>query len=507
MYKILLVDDEPLERAAMRLILTKNMPEIKICGEAENGFEALDIAEKTNPDIILIDINMPGMDGLETIQKMQERQYSSKFIILTSYSSFDYARQALRLGVEDFLLKPANAATVEDTIQKVFRTMSQETFILDTQKRMKEKISEMQPVVQSDIFRAICDKEKDVSEMFRILDLSPREAFIAIIEPQSDEKILYDRICRILDSKTINYISRLHSPIIDFLFFNQSDPPGIDLKECIKSLTDISPSLSIGCSKKAKKIEDISRAYQEAVTALQECKKYKPGLIFYEDMETRKKERLPIDRYVDLFCKQILLKDSDELKSLSELFFSDLSSKEVISILGKQTYVYQILFQISKRISQKTGYYRLWEEIFTEKNQFMENRDTASLKLHFLLIIDHMIEILKDNKMSRQDQIVKKTMTYIENLYDKTITLEDLSESLLLSPSHVSKVIKKTTGMNFSEILNNFRINKAMELLRKESLSIKEVTYRVGYNSQHYFSRIFKKETGFSPSDFRNSNF
>jgi two-component system, response regulator YesN len=507
MYKLLIVDDEPLEREAMRLILTKHISRITICGEAENGFEALCMSDELEPDIVLVDINMPGMDGLATIEKMQQRGFHCRYIILTSYSSFDYARKALRLGVEDFLLKPADLETVRDTILKVIDSIETESKQIMTQEKMKDKINEMQPVVQSDIFRAICDKQKDVRNMFELLEFLPVEAFVTVIDSGSNGDILYSRICRILNSNGIHFISRLHSSIIDLLIFNQSEHEFLRQRECIELLSDSSGSFYLGCGRSVNNIDLFYQSYQEANSALQMARRDNKRILYYSESENFEKDRFPVDRYVDLFYSQIQIADRDEIFSLIELFFSDLSGRDEIDLLGRQTYVYQALIQIAQKISEKTGIYRLWEDILTDKLQLLEFRDTASLKLHFLSILEQFLDNIKDRKESRQDQIVKRVMIYVKDQYENTISLEDLAEFLNLSPSHISKVIKKTTGQNFPEILNNFRINKAMQLLREEMLSIKEITYQVGYNSQHYFSRIFKRETGFSPSDFRNRDY
>ncbi|MBF9017295.1 MULTISPECIES: response regulator [unclassified Oceanispirochaeta] len=507
MYNLLIVDDEPLEREAMRLILTKNIPGIAICGEAENGFDAISLVAELKPDIVLLDINMPGMDGLATIEKMQQMGLQTRFIILTSYSSFDYARKALRLGVEDFLVKPADLDTVRNTIITVIDSIETESIQIMTQEKMKDKINEMQPVVQSDIFRAICEKQKDVRNMFELLEFHPKEAFVAVIDSGSNGDILYSRICRILNSNGIHFISRIHSSMIDLLIFSQSEHESLKQIGCIELLADSSGSFYLGCGSSVDNVDLFYQSYQEAVSALQEGRRDNKRIFFFTEIKNHKKDRFPVDRYVDLFCSQIQMGDRDEIISLSELFFSDLSGRDEIDLMGRQTYVYQALIQISRKISEKTGFYRLWEEILTDKLQLLENRDTASLKLHFLSILEQFLDKIKDRKESRQDLIVKRVMIYVEDQYENTISLEDLAESLNLSPSHISKVIKKTTGQNLPEILNKFRINKAMQLLREELFSIKEITYRVGYNSQHYFSRIFKRETGFSPSDFRNRDY
>ncbi|WP_066070261.1 response regulator transcription factor [Neobacillus soli] len=166
MINILIVDDERVERMALKQIIEQGMGNIKIVGEAENGLRAIRLAEELKPDLILMDIQMPGMDGLAAIKEINRKNSAIQYIIVSAYETFEYARQALRLGVKDYLLKPSRIDTIIETVQSVTKRIQREKDESNSRKQEKIKIQKLQQEFHEGSRRAL-ETEKNILEQLR----------------------------------------------------------------------------------------------------------------------------------------------------------------------------------------------------------------------------------------------------------------------------------------------------------------------------------------------------
>lgn len=505
MYRLMIIEDEPLERKAMRMLVQRHLPLLEVTGEAENGFDALDKIESLRPDIVFVDINMPGMDGLATIRAIRERGLPCRFVILTSYSSFDYARQAIRLGVEDFLVKPADLDTVKKTVQTVIAHIEDERNRVRDTEELKDRVLEMSPVLEKDLVRRIMEKGKDPSELMKLLNLTYHRAAVLLAECPEDSRVFEERVRKYLSSGDCRILSDCQGRRLTILIF--SIESGFDFKSVLEKLNreiNHSASILIACGTVCDSSAELHSSYLTAAKLIESARASSRALSFPEDLEGNDPGDFPIKRYAELFHSLLLRNEREELSHTVELFFSDLAAPEGSRRLSCRTYVYQAAIMISQKISESSGIYSFWDEIQKEKTLILRETELSALKLYFINYLDKISAILSSDRISRQDVIIRETLLYLKMNFRKAVSLEDLADHLKLSSSYLSKVIRKNTNRGFPDILNNYRIDEAMALLQENRLSIKEITYRVGYNSQHYFSRIFKKQTGFSPSDFRN---
>lgn len=414
-FKVLIVDDEPIEREAIRLIIQNGFDDIDIIGEAQNGFEALDVFRRESPDIVILDINMPGMDGLETIQQINMMGKTSHFIIVTSYSRFEYAQRAIRLGVEDFLIKPTTIVSISSTLQAVKEKIKQAEVDSIATKKLERRIEAVEPIIEHDILKMLIEKghHRSFQEMFRLMELNPGKAFVALINVDDNEEDIRVRIQQKLkETGLLVFAGAYDNEKALFLIMSEGERP-IQREETIKFIGMIIEAF---------------------------------GAASYR------------------ICAGPVV---DDLEQLDDSF-----------------HFAERCFQVSVETGKK---------ICTEEDLV---RETERLSFNSMVLISNSREL-------KMNDLIREALNYICRNFTRSIDLQDLSSHLQASPSHISKTIRKHLGKTFSELLTELRVEEAQKLLKESSLSVKEITFEVGYNSQHYFSRIFKRYCHISPSEYR----
>lgn len=509
MYKLMIVEDEPLEREAVALLVKKHFPLLAKIQMAENGFEALESVENFNPDIILMDINMPGMDGLETIRRMREKKVPAKFIIITSYNQFEYAQQAIRLGVEDFLIKPADIPTIRRTLEKVIEKIDTESSSEDTKRQLEEQLTDLQPILEGDLVQLIASgvDKNGLAARFSSLDLYPENPFVIITKSEGDSPIILNRLQAMLNAIEINFLADLvHGLIVIILLKIPEKWNHREMTEKISKYMEnnLSCPCTIGVGRPVSSAEELNISYMEAQNALKDALQNENRIFFHKEKK-HSVSRISINSYADLLLEKILEQDGN-FRNLTDHLFSEIFFSGEDITQNKEQILFQILILIRQKLSDRLPYLSL-EETFFSLEDFIHSQENRNLQKNiFEKYLNEMEEIVSRTGESRQNIIVQKAIDYIRENYHQNIGMEDLAEYLNLSTFHISKVIKKSTGRSFPEILNRYRMNEAIRLIEEGQLSIKEISYKVGCNSQHYFSRIFKKYTGNTPTEFRNQH-
>ncbi len=386
MYNILIVDDEPIVKIALRSILPWEEYGFFICGTAGNGLEALSLIEKQHPDVIITDLKMPGMDGLELIRTLKEKNYPGEILVLSNYEDFDSVRSALLLGAADYLLKiKIQADTLLACLNK-------------TTEKLQKKAGEKSPV-----------PEETISENRNRLLLS----FF-----QGD------------------------SSLASFIQENRETKLGFMEKSCAICYVTFEKFLSNDAfSISANLLRDmILDAVQGAL---------QPYILVLNDYSA-----LVVFSQRELTVSQIkveqLVKKLYNRFTMYQSFAPDMPYQENLKNYEEARKIYQ-------SFHQNEGHY---------KND------------------------------------VAKTIAYIEENYMHRLTLASISANVNLSSSYLCRVFKSEVGISITNYLNNLRIRKAATLIKEQALSLKEISAMVGIDDQLYFSRLFKKCMGISPSEY-----
>ncbi len=508
MVSLLIVDDEPIERAAIKLMVVNNLSDIEIVGEAGNGIEALNIARLKKPDIIIIDINMPGMNGLECIEQIAKEQINTKFIVVTSYSTFAFAQQAIRLGVYDFLVKPAEIDVIRATFTKVTNDIYLERMNSSMNKQLEDRVDALNPVVELNILKSLLNKDPDADfpHLFSLLSLPPHACCVFLLRKPEGKRIEFRRSAWWL--KQLGFVTLIcpkDSRTDVAVIIRERDKEDSYNLSLIEYVSDHIGSMGVGwhggIGDWVSDVRDLPTSYDQACTSLKHAIRNNLEVCYIGDVTVGViYDSYKISYYVKELTRLIIQQAREPLLEAYDEFF------EVIKINDQEMLAennFHMLLLIKQKLTEAITGYSISNEEFSYSNSVTSQSSEQMIRQR---MHNELLDLLQEIDLARDSQkgsLYQYALDYIQKNYQQAIELDDLAVSLGISASYVSKLLRKNAGKSFSEIVTELRLEKSKLLLADVSLSVKEITFSVGFNSQHYFARLFKKYVGCSPSDYR----
>ncbi|PKM93860.1 MAG: hypothetical protein CVU84_13190 [Firmicutes bacterium HGW-Firmicutes-1] len=521
-YRLVVVDDEEIVINAVKFIVEKNMENVEIIGTAKNGREAIEAAIRLNPDIMLMDITMPGINGVDAIKEIIEHNSKIKFVILSAYEQFEYAKEAVGLGVQDYLLKPINRYKLIDALNEVIKTLE-----IEHSKRIKEienmeKLQNVLPILEQGFIYSILmnrDYEDEISKYKELFELKEEGGYLLVIEfGEYDSSTLKNKIGSgvklqksynlIRDSLKFKYKCLVGPAIINrIIVFVSKDHPSdeyefrletIEMAEYIAETamkkTGVECYIGIGGYYHLK---ELPYSYEEALKALRDSN----GQAVTHIKDVKNENRMELDVY-NTIGKELLVafESGNEEKTLVYLnkIYDAISCLPTHDQPNKcieiMVLIYRKAYEMDVKSDTVINYSSYLEEIIGQDKEELQRWSIRKVK-YFVSRISEM----NKNKVSKA---VLEAKNYIDIHYSKELTLEEISRVVSVSPQYFSKLFKEETGFNFIEYLTNSRIEKAKELIKNSQMTMKEVCFEVGYNDPNYFSRLFKKIVGVSPTDY-----
>ncbi|MCK6257258.1 response regulator [Fictibacillus sp. KIGAM418] len=461
--KVIIADDESLERKALRRIIEDHFPYMTIAGEASNGRLAIEMARKYKPDFMLMDIKMPGLNGIEAIQVIKKQNPAMQFIMVTAYESFQYAKEAMKEGIREYLLKPSTAEETVHAIQRVCQSISEEQ---DKQSRY----SATAEIVLENILLKILQYEQtdSVLEQLAVLFPNMQNSFISVIE--CEKSIPSEQVISVLNKRSpFPFISLPYGNQLVLLFMSHKSNPINDSLQLAKRLqSEIFEKLWMGVGKSYTDLKEIRHSYEEAAKTVYFLKKQNGGrFAHYSEVDPTR--------------------DPGPDEIVGAIFSNNPSGAK--SMLGKKLSSFQLMdlyILLRERMVQ--------EEIDVSDLSYPENRNAWGE-----LIRNVCRKINEDKETYDPVKLAKK---YIDDHYHEAISLEQVAEMSGLSPTYFTKLFKEETDMTFIEFLTEVRLRKAMKLLNQKQYSLKQICYMVGYKDPNYFSRVFKKQHLLSPKQY-----
>ncbi|WP_100407303.1 response regulator [Bacillus solitudinis] len=520
MYKILLVDDEMIERHWLRKIISEHFPSNVEIEEAENGRTAIIKAEEFRPDIVFMDIKMPGINGIEATQEIKKRNQATQFIMVSAFDTFEYARQVMKIGVKEYLLKPSTKEEVISSIEQVIQEITLERSKRNEELLLKDNYRRALSIVQSKVITSLLMGDMDENEMAEFDDdwesRLEKESFVMVFEFQKEGHSF--------ESHEINQYSSFLQAHLNHYFWKSLTGPSrinrlpvlIQLKEderadkfsirsravsCGKELIEKfsrrfpNVSISIGIGTNYNEIEKFVQSYHEALHAL--TTSARPfSCIFYSQQVREGSDAAYPYKLEKQLLETITAGLIDDVSRNYTLYFEAITTfcegsvdemktklAEFFIVLSRQTIETEHTLQSSQHYLQATSLLKLQEATYEEM-------------LRLTAYIHSMY-------YSQNKDVMVIAKNYIAEHYEKPITLEDVAEVIQLSPHYFSKVFKVRTGQSFIDYVTELRVKRAKELMRLKERNVKEICYAVGYKDPNYFSRVFKKVTGVSPSEYR----
>ena len=530
MIKLIIVDDEEEIRDGIKSIIDWENNGICICGEAGNGREALDIIRKSAPDIALIDIRMPIMDGLQILEEIARESLPVKSIILSGYDDFAYAQKAIKLGASDYLLKPCRPQEILETVLKVRKLIENEAGRKEMLTRIKLQFAESLPLLKEKLLmRIIREEQVDTHRLwdkFRLFGMNLEDGKMAVII------IRIDRFPSVFDSLSNNDTELMKFAIKNIAEETLREKYRCEVFECSDDIVAvINPGIfpmddadmqllnrvkgnirdhlgftvSIGVGKSYDGIGFINRSYNEALSSI--------NAKFFMGEDT-------IIRYEDICCGQLdetVYPFNEEKSVLNSLKIGDSKGYEtsfeeyfnVIGRCGSSRSVYvkccQALLMSVCHLCIETNI--SINEILGQNFTFLDEISTidsvGQLKAEMHRVLDKAFHEV--NSRRHCNKIVEMSLKFIDENYYKDLNLETVANHVLITPGYLSLLFKQSLGINFVDYLHKIRVEKACKELKDVRLKMYEVASRVGYNDEKYFCQIFKKLTGLTPTQFRET--
>lgn len=527
MIKVLIVDDEALVRIGIKTIIPWEELGLELIGEAENGKKALEIARESVPDIILTDIKMPIMTGIELLKELKREDHPAKFIILSAHDDLEFVKEAMKNGAEDYILK---LELESDQIIRILREL-QESIL--SEKSGKVYVSKAMPVNHVPLHKEKLFKDmllgviRTKQEIFDQLETNklifPEKRLVSLIIEVDDASIYqkYGESPHLLDYSVLNILEEVLSSyayghvvslqLKQFIAVLSLRMKGNEESfESLEELTGnirmtlrkyLSTSVSIGISEIYNGYEHIQQAYREAKEAVRFAFIYPRGTnIYYRDICSMSSQETD-DLSAEMKSIEKAFADGEiaDIKQALELLTGEISRNHKLT----RELLMGISFTIFYLFQSFVENYQLTEKGILTKDMY-DRISKMSLKVDFIDWINElkvrMTRQLVDNHESMRVYLTKQ---FINKNYKEELSLEKVAEYLQLSPSYLSNLFKKETGQNFIDYVTEVRIGRAKFLLKTTDLKISEIAREAGYGDEYYFSKVFKKNVGESPLKYR----
>ncbi len=533
MIKVLIADDEKKICQLIEALVDWAEFGMEIVGFAHDGEQALEYIETYKPDLVITDIRMPGKDGLEIIELGKKLNSELEFIIISGYKHFEYAQSAIKLGVNDYLLKPIKKSELLGTLSKLEQKFRFKTDQLNVDEKLKLSLKTNLEKIRNAFFSdyilkdEILSYEKPSIEYFNSkyhLMLEDGLFQILIINVDSYQDTFYKEGMSVFGSKIEEIIAEnLVDNCFDFKTY-------IDTRRAICLLNYAEANRETI----RRKIKDIltqlliqSNIFDnlEITIAIGEAYDIENIKQSFRDAEEKSMQRIIKGRgkIIELYNKEdinvsdsILLEFSKNMSGAIEVLDEKLIFENINVLQRKLKAENNITgFELFNTVIEAVNLFLMLLRNYqfnTEKTKYIQEKFIKEFENSFsyeqlFSNMDRLIKTILDEVMTEKKQLeikpIRAAKQYIQTNYMKHISLEEVSSIVGFSPAYFSSMFKKESGQNFMEYISEVRINKAKDFLKTTNWSIAVICESVGYSDLKHFTQIFKKYTGLKPNEFR----
>ena len=533
MYTVIFADDEEDLRKAIIKKIDWNAAGFEIIGEAENGAEALELVEKLGPDLLLTDIKMPFVSGIELARQAREIRPYMQIAFLSGYESFSYAQQAIQYNIISYLLKPISAEELTEELKRIREKLDERFTALKngitdgsfSEKERRMELAEFLLPMLMDQEEPVQDSDQDKKLLMeqRAEKLGIRKSSAANVRYMVLVTSLFnDRGENMTAGNHVNFVDSILKKYVQFgsviskgKIISVISAVERDMGKYIHILvTEILQSVErilgmqcrIGVSRDFTAVSMSGVAYSEAVAAMHYVPADSVGVQFISDMEPGEFQEFEYIEETVAELDQIIKTGSrGELEQFLAGLFSRVRSGKTMGS-SRDLLVIQILATVYRSVSMSLDKNVPMEILskfsFLEKGFTAESLDKVHAKVASLCF--QAQDIISNHRKVSSELLSDQAIQLIETGFsDESMTLVSLSEQLHISSNYLSATIKKTTGETFIGLLTKKRMEKAKEYLLCTPMKIQEIAGRCGYSDQHYFSYCFKKYYGKSPNKLR----
>ena len=512
MYRYIIVDDEePIQKGILKKL--ESMEDTIACvGTAFNGEDALTLIEEKNPDIIITDMNMPVMSGKTLLKELTLRYSSKQIIVVSGYKDFEYLHEAIVAHAIDYILKPFGKTEIIKAMQKAIRNIEEHstfTLSLDENNETSNLNNDLN-IIRNIIYdKPVSSTEMNSHRLFYINSSN----HMLMITLHSSEIISEVSMQKFLDDNEFGnyavYLQHESNPNISFLILFIPENSLIDYGKFSQQITDSIlslyrnsvDSLILGLSNIHQNIRELHTAFEESVNAMN-CRKISDNYKVYAYPQSPGSYQTIIWPQEDEFMFRLETGNLLEIRHLVDCLFDYLQTLPItvndikqycINLTDKTRLLMTQYFKQVHPISISHSSHAVFFTMFT-LNEFQQ---------YYIQFFTNVAIALKDKNFYTDSNIVEQMKLYIQNNFQKNISIELLSNLFYLNRSYCSSIFKERTGQNFTDYLNTLRIEHAKKLLVSTNKKNTQIALDSGYPNVKYFYRIFKKKTKMTPEAYR----
>ena len=536
MLKVFLVEDEVVMRNGIKNNIPWEQEGFEFAGEASDGELAYPLIKKEKPDILITDIRMPFMDGLELSRLVKKELPQIKIIILSGYNEFDYAKTAINIGVTDYLLKPISSAKLLEAVKKVADMIEKEQDNARLIKRYEKEMEENILQEKHKLWGALASNRLSTIELLEKgqrlgidFTASAYQVFLFKLMQEGDATGCSEELNRA--SEKVNELAGSWEYVLSFdrspegwafLIKGESEEEVqstyLETRKELLELVESYPKVEYfgGIGNVVHRIGDIQISYKEAARAFSsrffmdanqiadsaemvKVQMEQDGKIDVSKMLSKKREHELVERFLKNGT-------TEEVDSFLDELFQNIGEQNCKSLLYRQYVVMDLFFCASDFLGNLEIDIENLPEECRDINQIVEKaEDAENLRYQIGNLFTETMQLRDSHSKKKYSKLLEDAKAFIdENYKHDEMSLNTVAAQVNISPSYFSTIFSSEMGQTFVEYLTHVRLEKAKELLMCSNMRTAEIGYEVGYKDSHYFSYIFKKVVGCSPKEYRN---
>ena len=536
MLKVFLVEDEVVMRNGIKNNIPWEQEGFEFAGEASDGELAYPLIKKEKPDILITDIRMPFMDGLELSRLVKKELPQIKIIILSGYNEFDYAKTAINIGVTDYLLKPISSAKLLEAVKKVADMIEKEQDNARLIKRYEKEMEENILQEKHKLWGALASNRLSTIELLEKgqrlgidFTASAYQVFLFKLMQEGDATGCSEELNRA--SEKVNELAGSWEYVLSFdrspegwafLIKGESEEEVqstyLETRKELLELVEGYPKVEYfgGIGNVVHRIGDIQTSYKEAARAFSsrffmdanqiadsaemvKVQMEQDGKIDVSKMLSKKREHELVERFLKNGT-------TEEVDSFLDELFQNIGEQNCKSLLYRQYVVMDLFFCASDFLGNLEIDIENLPEECRDINQIVEKaEDAENLRYQIENLFTETMQLRDSHSKKKYSKLLEDAKAFIdENYKHDEMSLNTVAAQVNISPSYFSTIFSSEMGQTFVEYLTHVRLEKAKELLMCSNMRTAEIGYEVGYKDSHYFSYIFKKVVGCSPKEYRN---
>ena len=539
MLKTFLAEDEIVVRENIKKMVPWEQYGFELVGEASDGEMALPLIKKLKPDLLITDIKMPFMDGL-TLCKVVKKEFPDiKIVILSGYDDFNYAKEAIGIGVEDYLLKPITKNAFLERLCEIRSRYEHEKSQREYYEQFHREMQEYEQNSSRDFFEGLISGTMDMGEMYEradklgldivaeaynilIFTLESENAAAGQSETYSEwEARALEKIEGLFADHSYAMLFRNNVFSYGVLVKEQKDNPGKNTRDCVESIREILSDAPAGqpwfiaAGELVERLSNMKHSYNTAAQTYARRYLYDGHILYYRDL---KEEELAKDdgRYlkkvdINAMDPAIIQKFlgsglKEETGNFVRDYFHAIGKEPMTSMVFRSYVILNVRFSVLSFLNRMGYCASALEESDTEDALEQGGASMEAAMAYAENMLQKAIEIRDENSGNKNRDILENSIEYIKTHYmDENMSLNAVAQVANISANHFSALFSQNIGQTFIEYLTGIRMEHAKELLRCTGKRASEIALEVGYKDSHYFSYLFKKTQGMTPSDYRKA--